>query len=235
MGFTVADGSVTVGGVRMPLDELYRANTERFATVYPDKGLNSAEVMTSGASRKALHLSGRGGRTPAGLHSGLPGTNCDYDTAKAFRRAGAEVEMSVLCNIAGDDILRSIAEMKEHIRRAHIFVLSGGFSPGDEPDGSAKFIVNVLNNKRYYDGDPRAAGPWRPDSGHLQRLPGTGQVGSAALWAPGHGHEGVPRRSSATTSTVTFADRHDACGFDQLAVAQYVPRRRPPLDRRQPR
>ena len=77
----------------------------------------------------------------------FPGTNCDYDTAKAFRRAGAEVEMSVLCNIAGDDILRSIAEMKEHIRRAHIFVLSGGFSSGDEPDGSAKFIVNVLNNR----------------------------------------------------------------------------------------
>ena len=47
----------------------------------------------------------------------------------------------------GDDILRSIREMKEHIRRAHIFVLSGGFSSGDEPDGSAKFIVNVLNNK----------------------------------------------------------------------------------------
>ena len=77
----------------------------------------------------------------------FPGTNCDYDTAKAFRKAGAEVEMSVLCNLGGDDILRSIREMKEHIRRAHIFVLSGGFSSGDEPDGSAKFIVNVLNNK----------------------------------------------------------------------------------------
>ena len=77
----------------------------------------------------------------------FPGTNCDYDTAKAFRAAGAEVRTSVLCNIAGDDVLRSIAEMKEHIRRCHIFVLSGGFSSGDEPDGSAKFIVNVLNNK----------------------------------------------------------------------------------------
>ena len=55
--------------------------------------------------------------------------------------------MGVLCNLGGDDILRSIAEMKEQIRRAHIFVLAGGFSAGDEPDGSAKFIVNVLNNK----------------------------------------------------------------------------------------
>ena len=53
----------------------------------------------------------------------------------------------MLCNLGGDDILRSIAEMKEHISKCHILVLSGGFSAGDEPDGSAKLIVNVLNNK----------------------------------------------------------------------------------------
>ncbi len=147
VGFTVADESVTVGGVRMPLDELYRANTERFAAVYPDKGLNSAEVMTSQPAEKHFTYPGEAVEHPLVYIPVFPGTNCDYDTAKAFRRAGAEVEMSVLCNIAGDDILRSIAEMKEHIRRAHIFVLSGGFSSGDEPDGSAKFIVNVLNNK----------------------------------------------------------------------------------------
>ncbi len=63
----------------------------------------------------------------------FPGTNCDYDTAKAFRRAGAEVRMEVLCNLAGDDILRSIARMKEQIRQAHIFVLSGGFSAATSP------------------------------------------------------------------------------------------------------
>ena len=147
VGFTVADAAVTLGGVRMPLDELYRANTERFATVYPDKGLNSAEVMTSEPVEKRFTYPGEAVEHPLVYIPVFPGTNCDYDTAKAFRRAGAEVEMSVLCNIAGDDILRSIAAMKEHIRRAHVFVLSGGFSSGDEPDGSAKFIVNVLNNK----------------------------------------------------------------------------------------
>ena len=147
VGFTVADAAVTLGGVRMPLDELYRANTERFAAVYPDKGLNSAEVMTSEPVEKRFTYPGEAVEHPLVYIPVFPGTNCDYDTAKAFRRAGAEVEMSVLCNIAGDDILRSIAAMKEHIRRAHVFVLSGGFSSGDEPDGSAKFIVNVLNNK----------------------------------------------------------------------------------------
>ena len=147
VGFTVADAAVTVGGVRMPLEELYRANTEKFATIYPDKGHNTAEVMTSEPAPRNFTYPGEAVEHPLVYIPVFPGTNCDYDTAKAFRKAGARVEMSVLCNIAGDDILRSIAEMKEHIRRAQIFVLSGGFSSGDEPDGSAKFIVNVLNNK----------------------------------------------------------------------------------------
>ena len=131
----------------MPLDELYKANTEKFAAVYPDKDLRLTEVMTSQPAPKSFTYPGAAVETPVVYIPVFPGTNCDYDTAKAFRKAGAEVRMSVLCNIAGDDILRSIAEMKEHIRQAHIFVLSGGFSAGDEPDGSAKFIVNVLNNK----------------------------------------------------------------------------------------
>ena len=147
LGFTVAEEALTVNGVKMPLEELYKANTEKFAAVYPDKGRNSAEVMISAPAPKTFVYPGEAVETPVIYIPVFPGTNCDYDTAKAFRAAGAEVRTSVLCNIAGDDVLRSIAEMKEHIRRAHIFVLAGGFSAGDEPDGSAKFIVNVLNNK----------------------------------------------------------------------------------------
>ena len=147
IGITVADAALTVNGVRMPLGELYRANTERFAAIYPDKGDNSAEVMTSTPAPRRFVYPGEATEHPRVFIPVFPGTNCDYDTAKAFRREGAEVVMDVLCNIAGDDILRSIERMKEQIRRAHIFVLSGGFSAGDEPDGSAKFIVNVLNNK----------------------------------------------------------------------------------------
>jgi phosphoribosylformylglycinamidine synthase len=77
----------------------------------------------------------------------FPGTNCDYDTAKAFRRAGAEVRMTTFCNLGTEDIFRSIEEMKKNISECHIFALCGGFSAGDEPDGSGKFIANVLNNK----------------------------------------------------------------------------------------
>ena len=147
LGATVADEALTVNGVRMPLDGLYEANTVKFTTVYPDKGENRADVMSAEPERRTFAYEGEAVERPVAYLPVFPGTNCDYDTAKAFRNAGAEVTTSVLCNLGGDDILRSIAQMKEHIRRAHIFVLSGGFSAGDEPDGSAKFIVNVLNNK----------------------------------------------------------------------------------------
>ena len=147
LGMTAAEGALTVNGVKMPLDALYKANTEKFAAVYPDKGENHAGVMTSEPAPRTFAYRGEAVEHPLVYIPVFPGTNCDYDTAKAFRKAGAEVEMSVLCNLGGDDILRSIREMKEHIRRAHIFVLSGGFSSGDEPDGSGKFIANVLNNK----------------------------------------------------------------------------------------
>ncbi|MDE7344647.1 MAG: phosphoribosylformylglycinamidine synthase subunit PurQ, partial [Alistipes sp.] len=146
LGRTTDDAALTVNGVRMPLDELYRANTERFASVYPDKGHNCAEVMTGRPRTGACEYPGPAVEHPRVCLPVFPGTNCDYDTAKAFRCAGAEVETCVLCNIGSDDILRSIARLRECIDRCHILVLSGGFSAGDEPDGSAKFIVNVLNN-----------------------------------------------------------------------------------------
>ncbi len=147
LGRTAGDEALTVNGVRMPLDRLLKANTEKFATVYPDRGENRAEVMESVPEHRVTTYPGEAVERPVVYIPVFPGTNCDYDTARAFRRAGAEVTTSVLCNLGSGDILRSIAEMKEYIRRCHILALSGGFSAGDEPDGSAKLIVNVLNNK----------------------------------------------------------------------------------------
>lgn len=76
------------------------------------------------------------------------GTNCDYDTAKAFTKAGATVTTLVFRNLTDNDIVESIDEMCKKIAECQIFVLSGGFSSGDEPDGSGKFIANVLNNTK---------------------------------------------------------------------------------------
>ena len=147
VGRTIAEEVMVIDGLQMPLEELFEANRAKFATVYPDKGENKAEVMTSTPEPREVAYPGEAVEHPIAYLPVFPGTNCDYDTAKAFRRAGAEVRTSVLCNLEGDDILRSIEEMAQHIREAHIFVLSGGFSAGDEPDGSAKLIVNVLNNE----------------------------------------------------------------------------------------
>jgi phosphoribosylformylglycinamidine synthase len=76
----------------------------------------------------------------------FPGPNCDYDSAKAFRKAGAEVETVVFRNLTSEDVQQSIREMAQKIDACHILMLAGGFSSGDEPDGSGKFIASVLCN-----------------------------------------------------------------------------------------
>ena len=147
LGRTTTDEALTINKVRMPLEELYRANTERFAAIYPDKGRNHARVMESMPTPRQFTYPGEAIEHPVAFIPVFPGTNCDYDTAKAFTRAGAEVRSEVFCNLTEEDIFRSIRRMKEQIAACQIFVLSGGFSAGDEPDGSGKFIANVLNNK----------------------------------------------------------------------------------------
>lgn len=76
----------------------------------------------------------------------FPGTNCEYDSEKAFISAGAEVESFVFCNQTPYDVQTSIALFAHHIDHCHILMLSGGFSSGDEPDGSGKYIANVLKH-----------------------------------------------------------------------------------------
>ena len=78
----------------------------------------------------------------------FPGTNCDYDTAKAFRKAGAEVRPFVFRNLTGEDVLNSIEELSRRIGECHILAFCGGFSSGDEPDGSGKFIASVIGNAK---------------------------------------------------------------------------------------
>ena len=86
---TAAEGALTVNGVKMPLDALYKANTEKFAAVYPDKGENHAGVMTSEPAPRTFAYRGEAVEHPLVYIPVFPGTNCDYDTAKAFRKAGA--------------------------------------------------------------------------------------------------------------------------------------------------
>lgn len=78
----------------------------------------------------------------------FPGNNCEYDMARAFNEQGASTEFVIFRNQSETAIQKSIEALEQAIKRSHIIAIPGGFSSGDEPDGSAKFIVNVLKNER---------------------------------------------------------------------------------------
>ena len=155
----VTDGEeseLTINGKKFDIFELMSVNGAKFAEVYPDTAeAYHKKVVPAGlegvkpfkAKKADLKYKGEPVEKPIAYLPVFPGTNCDYDSAKAWRNAGAEVRMSVFCNLTEDDIFKSIAEMKKNIDECHILMLCGGFSAGDEPDGSGKFIANVLNNK----------------------------------------------------------------------------------------
>ncbi|NLU25973.1 MAG: phosphoribosylformylglycinamidine synthase [Hungateiclostridium thermocellum] len=81
----------------------------------------------------------------------FPGTNCEYDTARAFEKAGGVVDMLVIKNLTPSEIDESIREMAKRIDNSQIVMIPGGFSGGDEPDGSGKFIATAFRNPRVKD------------------------------------------------------------------------------------
>ena len=78
----------------------------------------------------------------------FPGTNCEYDSTKAFERAGAEVDVKVFKNLTAEDIRESVEIFEKSIGQAQIIMFPGGFSAGDEPDGSAKFFATAFQNAK---------------------------------------------------------------------------------------
>lgn len=149
IGTVTGDGAMTIDGEKISLEELRAANGLPFSKIYPAAVKAEHEGMMQEDSNASSPAKWKGAPVehPVVYLPVFPGTNCDYDTAKAFRNAGAETRMGIFCNLDGKAVLDSIAAMKEEISRCHILALSGGFSSGDEPDGSGKFIANVLNNK----------------------------------------------------------------------------------------
>ena len=147
IGNTTADEAIFVNGTRLPLEELLEANTTKFATVYADKGKQGEATRVSDGKGFVRKYEGEKVDKVKVYIPVFPGTNCDYDTARAFERAGAEVTMTVFKNLTGEDVFASIRERKENIAKCHSMARSGGFSAGDEPDGSGKCVANVLNNK----------------------------------------------------------------------------------------
>ena len=151
------EGSLRVNGKNISIDALQNSAFEKFEKVYPatskpdmkrllPKGMEGVKPFKA----KKIDLKYKGEKIvePVAYLPVFPGTNCDYDTAKAFRKAGAKVKMSVFRNLTEQDVFDSIDEMKRNIDECQILAFCGGFSAGDEPDGSGKFIANVLNNEK---------------------------------------------------------------------------------------
>lgn len=150
------DGNVRVNGTKIAIFELMDFNASLFEKVYPStSGPDFFRTRPDGmegvkpfkAKKADLEYHGPKVEKVIAYLPVFPGTNCDYDSAKAFRKAGAETRTSVFRNLTDKDVFESIDEMRKNIDECQILMLSGGFSAGDEPDGSGKFIANVLNNK----------------------------------------------------------------------------------------
>ncbi|MDY3783825.1 MAG: phosphoribosylformylglycinamidine synthase [Candidatus Cryptobacteroides sp.] len=143
------DFKLHINGKSISSDALLAAWQGRYAPVFANSSTASHKAL-----RPAPAESDTTGKRPVPVHCDhprvyipvFPGTNCDYDTAKAFRKAGAEVEFGVFRNLSGKDVTDSIEQMCKAISNCQILALAGGFSAGDEPDGSGKFIASVLCN-----------------------------------------------------------------------------------------
>ncbi|MEA4966165.1 MAG: phosphoribosylformylglycinamidine synthase [Oscillospiraceae bacterium] len=141
LGETCAESGLTLDGETVRLEELLRLYESKLEPVYPCniRQHSLAEPFSFEAVVR---------KTPAVRHARpravipvFPGTNCEYDTAKALRDAGAEPEIFVVNNLSPGGIARSAARFAAAIRASQIILIPGGFSGGDEPDGSGKFIT----------------------------------------------------------------------------------------------
>ena len=151
------DGNIRVNGKNVSMDALVSSAFDRYEKVYPatstpdmkrldPKGTEGVKPFK--AKKADLKYKGEKIAEPLAFLPVFPGTNCDYDSAKAFRKAGAKVKFGVFRNLTEQDVNDSIEEMKRNIDECQILMLCGGFSAGDQPDGSGKFIANVLNNEK---------------------------------------------------------------------------------------
>ena len=137
----------TCGPVKLTMEEALEAWTSRLEKVYPTRSSQDkspVEEICSGPSQ--VYVCRHKVARPRVFIPVFPGTNCEYDSARAFAQAGALVETKVFRNLSPQDIRESVGEFEKAIRQAQIIMFPGGFSAGDEPDGSAKFFATAFRN-----------------------------------------------------------------------------------------
>ncbi|MCC8195793.1 MAG: phosphoribosylformylglycinamidine synthase [Ruminococcus sp.] len=153
LGETTAEEAITYGDESITLAELSNPYENKLESVY------SCNIGTSGTAElftynstplSTLHTSNSS--KPKVLIPAFPGTNCECDSAKAFADAGAEPEILVINNLSAEGISRSVETFAEKLKTAQMIFIPGGFSGGDEPEGSGKFITAFFRNAEIKDG-----------------------------------------------------------------------------------
>lgn len=151
LGTTIAEKFIKVNGTGLSVDELIESWEEPLERVFPSRAAfsrtDSAELYTQRNTGKASVKIAK----PRVLIPVFPGTNCEYDSARAFEKAGAECDVFVAKNLSSSDIKESIETMVKKVNAAQIVMIPGGFSAGDEPDGSGKFIAAFFRNPHIKD------------------------------------------------------------------------------------
>ena len=163
IGEVTADGKFSYGNAEITLDEAYKAWTgtleKVFKTTSGEENDGPAAMAVKTADPEATYENGvyntkniyvckHKVAKPRVFIPVFPGTNCEYDSTKAFERAGAEVDVKVFKNLSAEDIRDSVEIFEKSIDQAQMIMFPGGFSAGDEPDGSAKFFATAFQNAK---------------------------------------------------------------------------------------
>ena len=147
LGVTTAEPVISLGADSASIDDLYALNTATLESVYPTKTKQEAkELPTFAFDGKCSLAPAVKVAKPKVLIPVFPGTNCEFDSARAVMAAGAEADIAVIRNLTADDVARSVEDVAARIADSQMIFIPGGFSGGDEPDGSAKFITAFFRN-----------------------------------------------------------------------------------------
>ncbi len=150
IGCVIEEPAFYVGNEKIDLEEALAAWQGTLESVFPTRSTSPISPIkaTEPINFKDIHLCSHKVAKPHVFIPAFPGTNCEYDSARAFNRAGAESEIIVFRNQNGQQIRESVDAYVRAINNSQIVMIPGGFSAGDEPEGSAKFITSVFRNPR---------------------------------------------------------------------------------------
>ena len=149
VGKVTADAAFTYGDVVISMDEALNAWTSKLEKVFPTKAEKGMQEVASDVYKAdSIYVCKNKVAKPTVFIPVFPGTNCEYDSTKAFEKAGAKVITRVFKNLTAEDIRSSVEAFEKDIAQAQIIMFPGGFSAGDEPDGSAKFFATAFQNEK---------------------------------------------------------------------------------------